>query len=496
MKSDKLQDAIGMIDADLVARANEKPKKSKIRHIKWLAPIAAVLAIVIAVSPLLRNASMPKDPISDNPPIEQTTKKDKPFFENPFILKSYAISQAEYPQMTQYPLTELGYDAWQKDQRIRRQYFGAGENLDNFFKNTFSEFLLNSGKENKLYSPLNVYMALSMLAEVTEGESRQQILDLIGADSIEALRKQANSVWNANYNDDGAVTSILASSLWLNENINFNKNTLKTLADNYYASSYQGKMGSAKFNEAMQEWLNEQTGGLLQEQISNVELDPETIMAIATTIYYQAKWETEFQNSQNTKEIFHSPIGEINCDFMHQSETYGEYYWGEKFSAVGKNLEMSGKMWFILPDEDAAVTDLLNDDEVSSLYLTGKGTSADRIVHIRIPKFDVSSDLELSDTLRGLGITDIFDPALADFSPLTEELSGEIGVNSAKHAVRVAIDEKGCTAAAYTTVILYGAAEPPDEEVEITFDRPFLFVITGTRNTVLFMGIVNDPNGN
>lgn len=29
MKSDKLQDAIGMVDADLVAQANEKPKKAK-----------------------------------------------------------------------------------------------------------------------------------------------------------------------------------------------------------------------------------------------------------------------------------------------------------------------------------------------------------------------------------------------------------------------------------------------------------------------------------
>ncbi len=495
MKSDKLQDAIGMIDADLVAQANEKAKKSKMRHIKWLAPIAAVLAIVIAISPFLRNASMPKDPISDNPPIEQTTKQDKPFFENPFILKSYAISESIYPKMTQYPKTELGYNAWQKDQRARRQYFGAGENLSGFFTATYSEFLSNSGKENKLYSPLNVYIALSMLAEITEGESRQQILDLIGADSIETLRKQANSVWNANYNDDGAVTSVLASSLWLNENIKFNKNTLQILTDNYYASSYQGKMGSDKFNKALQEWLNQQTGGLLNEQISDIELNPETIIAIATTIYYQAKWEAEFQTSQNTKETFHSPMGDIKCDFMHVTDSYGTYYWGEKFSAVSKKLEMSGEMWFILPDENVTVDDLLNNSEaLNFMNSNGKWDNKKQLkVNFSVPKFDACSNMDLKKGLNNLGVKDCFDYTVSNYSPLTVDFNDPIYLSSVQHGVRVAIDEEGVTAAAYTILPADGEAMPPEDEIDFILDRPFIFVITSDDGLPLFAGVINQP---
>ncbi len=495
MKSDKLQDAIGMVDFDLIAKANEKPKKSKIRHLKWLAPIAAVLAIVVAVSPFLRNSAIPENPIGDNPAIEQTTKQDKPFFENPFILKSYAINVAKYPQMAQYPLTEWGGDAWREDQQFRRQYFGAGENLDGFFTATYSEFLTNADKENKLYSPLNVYMALAMLAEVTDGESRQQILDLIGADSIETLRKQANSVWNANYNDDGAVTSIIASSLWLNENVNFNKNTLKTLTDNYYASSYQGKMGTEKLNKALQEWLNQQTGGLLNEQISNIELDPETVLALASTIYYQAKWEVEFQSSQNTKELFHSPIGDINCEFMHLSETYGGYYWGEKFSAVGKQLEGSGKMWFILPDENVSVDDLLNNSEaLSFMNSNGKWHNKKELkVNLSVPKFDACSDVDLKDGFENLGVTDCFDYTVSDFSPLTEDFKDPIYLSKVQHGVRVAIDEEGVTAAAYTVMPMNGASMPPEDEIDFVVDRPFIFVITSEDGLPLFAGVINQP---
>lgn len=495
MKSDKLQDAIGMIDADLVAKANENAKKNKIRHIKWLAPIAAVLAIVIAVSPFLRNSSLPENPISDNPPVEQTTKQDEPFIANPFILQSYAISEAEYPKMTQYPLTELGYEAWREDQQIRRGYFDAGENLDEFFKETYSEFLSNSGEENKLYSPLNVYMALAMLAEVTEGESRQQILDLLGADSIVDLRKQANSVWNANYNDDGAVTSILASSLWLNENVTYNENTLKTLTENYYASSYQGEMGSAKFNEALQEWLNQQTGGLLKEQISNIEMTPETIMTIATTIYYQAKWEAEFQESSTQQRVFHSPTGDIACDFMNRTDYDGTYYWGKKFSAVSKPLEMSGDMWFILPDEGVSIDELLSDNEALSFMADGYDWEKQKslIVNLSVPKFDACSDTDLKEGLQNLGVIDCFDDSISDFSPLSDDLDVPVYLSKVQHGVRVAIDEEGVTAAAYTVMPMAGSAAPPVLEIDFILDRPFIFVVTGEDGLPLFAGVINQP---
>ena len=49
---------------------------------------------------------------------------------------------------------------------------------------------------------------------------------------------------------------------------------MDTLADTYYASSFRGEMGSADFNKALQDWLNEQTGGLLSDQTGSIELEP------------------------------------------------------------------------------------------------------------------------------------------------------------------------------------------------------------------------------
>ena len=94
--------------------------------------------------------------------------------------------------------------------------------------------------------------------------------------------------------------------------------------------------------------------------------------------------------------------------------------------------------------------------------------------------------------LRSLGVTDVFDADTADFSPLMDNTDG-IFLSQAKHAARVAIDEKGVIAAAYTVMAAAGAAMPPDERVDFTLDRPFLFAVTGGSGTALFAGIVNTP---
>ena len=289
---------------------------------------------------------------------------------------AYALALASYPEMAPYPNEmeyfdektgefdsdglDVVYDAWQSDRKAQRsQPEGYADGLEPFFASSIREFLSNSNGENKVYSPLSVYMALAMLAEVTDSESRQQILDLLGSESIEALRSQAASVWNANYSNDGAVTSILANSLWLNESVNFNQSTMDSLAKNYYASSFRGEMGSEEFNQALRDWINEQTGGLLEAQADGLSMDPETVMALASTIYYRAKWHSEFNEAGTEKGLFHlfSADGEtVECDFMDKGGS-NTYYWADQFGAVALSLEGSGKMWFLLPDDGVAKAD-------------------------------------------------------------------------------------------------------------------------------------------
>lgn len=420
----------------------------------------------------------------------------------------YQLAAAQYPQMAQYPdeskfIKVNGdfdsdgfskvYDAWWADRRKQmNQPEGYTDVLGSYFRTVIPQLLTDGTGENKACSPINIYMALAMLAEITDGESREQILALLGSSDLDALRTEASAVWNANYCDDGAVTSILASSLWLNDQISFQQKTMDALAQYYYASSYRGEMGSAAFDQALQDWINQQTGGLLKEQASGLTMDKETILALATTIYFRAKWSGEFSESNTSPDTFHADNGDVTCDFMHQSGT-NTYYWGDRFSAVAKNLENSGAMWFLLPDEGVMPEELLADEQTMNFLLSG-GESAESkylIVNLSVPKFDIASDLDLTESLKKMGITDVFDPSISDFSPMTDDT--EVYLSQAKHAARVAIDEEGVTAAAYTVMMAAGAAAPPEEEVDFTLNRPFVFAITGTDGLPLFVGVVHQP---
>ena len=414
---------------------------------------------------------------------------------------AFALAEATYPESAPYPNEakysgakyEAAYDAWSADRRARNTAASSVDGaLDDYIRAALPALLSGVDGKNAVCSPVSVYMALSMLAEVTDGDTRAQILSLLGADSMESLRKTAGNVWAANYQNDGAVTSILADSLWLSDSMDYNSNTLARLADSYYASAYRGEMGSEAFNEALRRWINEQTGGLLKDSADGLSLAPETVIALVSTIYFRAKWGSEFSKSATADDIFHAPGGDVTHKFMHETME-STYYAADSFAAVGKYLEGNGTMWFLLPDEGVTPEELLTGGAVDFLLSPESAESKYMTIDLSVPKFDVSADTELSDALRSLGVTDVFAADTADFSPLMDNADG-IALSQAKHAARVAIDEEGVIAAAYTVMAAAGAAMPPDERVEFTLDRPFLFAVTGESGAVLFAGIVNTPD--
>ena len=406
-----------------------------------------------------------------------------------------AIYEAQYPQMSPYYGDSGDYNSWREDRsRQLNQPEGYGDGLDGFVSSTARQLL--TGQENSVYSPLSIYMALSMLSEATDGNTRQQIFSLLGVDSIEELRTKASSIWNASYCDDGAYTCILANSMWLQKDLDYNMETLKTLSDTYYASSYSGDLGSADMNAALQNWLNEQTGGLLSDYAKGIELSRETVLALCSTVYLKARWSSEFNENLTKADIFHSPQGDIEVPFMNNSSS-SSYYWGEGFGAVIQSLKEGGSMYLILPEEGVTPDELLAGEAVMDFIMTGSdwpNTRDNIIVNLSMPKFDISMEVGLKDCLNTLGITDVTNPALADFSPLLQNSDMPVWLNQAQHAARVTVDEEGLTAAAFTVMIMLGGyGSSPADEIDFVLDRPFIFAITGIDGLPLFIGVVNQP---
>ena len=412
-----------------------------------------------------------------------------------------AIAKPVYPEAVKAPgegATDKDFDAYQayNEKRIEAGK-GNPKAMKAFYKKTLAQVLgaskaagSDSGK-NAVYSPINVYLALAMLAETTDGNSRQQLLDLLGEKSISSLRKRVQNLFIANYQDDGECTSLLANSLWMNEALKYNQKTLETLAKKHYAYSFAGKPGSKEMNKALQGWINEQTHDLLKDQAASLELDPSTVLALVSTIYYKAAWSEVFDKGATDQKTFHVPTGDKKVDMMHLVESF-PYYTGKNFEAVALPLRNSGSMWFFLPKKGVTPAKLASDAEVLSL-LTDTENYKDFSfpqVTLSLPKMDVVSDTDLIKDLKKLGVTDIFGSG-GNFSPLMED-AAKIFVSQIEHAARVKTDEDGVEAAAFTAIVLSKAALPT-QRVTFTVDRPYYFAITGYTGDLLFTGVVNDP---
>ena len=118
-----------------------------------------------------------------------------------------------------------------------------------------------------------------------------------------------------------------------------------------------------------------------------------------------------------------------------------------------------------------------------------------------IPFFDFDKEMDLTELLPELGIKDVFNPEAANLSAMVkdDEDASNLIIDSAKHKASITFSTDGIRAAAATMSVGAGGSnagfqydwDVPVEEVDLTFDKPFLFLIRNkTTKEVWFMGQV------
>ena len=428
----------------------------------------------------------------------------KPLFTGSAKLAGPAIPKLSFES---YPTEEQEKELSDVTSRVdafREELPRHAEALAPFFEKSTRQILSGHGGENQIYSPLNLYMALSMVAEVTGGSTRGQILDLLGAPDIESLRDQSQGLWlMSSLNLYGGETD-LANSIWLNNSIDYKQETLDILAGDHFAESFRGQPGTEGYNKLLQDWTNEKTRNLLEDSANSLEMPPETLLTLMSTVYFKASWHDMFPEDLTAAGTFHAPQGDIEHDVMHQGFSGGDSL-GEHCDAVSLSFRGGAGMTFILPDEDSGVDALLAEDSDLWDFLSWQAMqgadpnttyweeSTWAKIRLALPKFDVSSNSNLIGHLETLGMTDAFDPTVSDFTPLMNT-DVPVLINKVNHAARVMVDEEGCTAASYVEIgMALGAAAQPEEIIDFTLDRPFIFVIHTTDGMPLFAGVVNRP---
>jgi serpin B len=237
------------------------------------------------------------------------------------------------------------------------------------------------------------------------------------------------------------------------------------------------------------DWVRDQTEGRITDLLAPDTVDTSTRLVLTNVIYFNASWEEPFKPDRTKRRIFHLLDGRrVRVPMMTATEyrnyLIGEGYRGVELRYVGREMSMV----IVMPDSGnfEAFENSLDAQHMESLLaeLTW-GT-----VTLTMPRFRFDSDFRLEGALSSMGMPQVFSLAGADFCGMTGY--PELFVDHMVHKTFVSVDEAGTEAA-----VAAGGIMPPalNEPVEITLDRPFVFLIRDMKTgTILFIGRVVNPS--
>ena len=357
------------------------------------------------------------------------------------------------------------------------------------FQNSMEE-----GK-NTLISPLSVLYALAMTAHGADGETLAQRERVLGMD-VENLNSYMLAYLDLLPETKDYKMS-LANSIWFKDDPDFivEQSFLQTNADYYGAGAYKAAFDEGTRND-INNWVKEHTDGMIPEIID--EIPDEAIMYLVNALAFDAKWADEYEEHQIREGRFTMEDGtRQDVDMMHSEEyTYLEddlatgfikYYKDRRYAFVA-----------MLPNEGVTVSqyvDSLTGEHLWELL----NNPQDVTVFASIPKFETDYDIEMSEVLQEMGMTDAFDWQVADFSRLgTYNVDGmNICINRVLHKTFISVTEQGTRTGAATAVemVAEGAMEIVEFK-EVVLDRPFIYMLIDCEtNLPFFIGTMMNVNG-
>jgi len=355
---------------------------------------------------------------------------------------------------------------------------------------------------NLFYSPYSISLALAMTYAGARGETERQMADTLHFTlpqdrlhpAFNALDLELAGRGEGAEGKDGEGFRLnIVNAIWGQTGYKFLREFLDVLAENYGAGLRLLDFVKAPEESriTINDWVSDQTEGRIEDLIPQGEIDALTRLVLANAIYFNAAWLNPFEEERTQDGPFYLlDGGEVTVPMMRQTELFG-YAEGEGYQAVELPYDGSElSMVILLPrqGEFAAFEGSLNAARVDAVLKE----LAHKQVALTLPKFEFESGFRLVEALAAMGMPVAFSDD-ADFSGMTGNL--DLFISAVIHKAFVSVDEAGTEAAAATAVVMEMKAARPTEPVEMTVDRPFVFLIRDIQSgAILFVGRVLNPS--
>ncbi|MBS3820882.1 MAG: serpin family protein [Phycisphaerae bacterium] len=361
---------------------------------------------------------------------------------------------------------------------------------------------LRSQEGNLFLSPHSISTALGMTYAGSRGDTASQMRDVLHFELDQGQLHPSFKNLTAHLQareKEGELELRVANGLWGQKGLTFVKEFVQCVKEHHDAELHAVDLqhSTEKVRQTINAWVEEQTKGKIKDLFQQRVLDDVTALVLVNAIYFKGNWDRPFEKRATREAPFTLLTGKkIDVPMMQKEDEFG-FLDKKTFKVV--QLPYAGgdlAMVILLPNKSDGLPELeksLTLDQVTGCL----GKLSHRDVNVYLPRFRMSSMFRLDETLRQMGMKDLFSKEKADLSGLLKpaQVEGPVYIQAVVHKAFVDVNEEGTEAAAATGVAVTAEAAsismPP---VIFRADHPFVFMIRDRQSdSILFMGRVVDP---
>ena len=365
--------------------------------------------------------------------------------------------------------------------------------------NSSNEFAFNlfrtaqDEKESQILSPISITYALGMLNNGAAGETQQQIDKVLGfsdagADGINdfcyKMLQMAPTL-------DPLTKVMIANTIYMNKPYELKQEFVEKAKAFYDADPETRDFHDGKTMDVINQWASDHTEQMITEVLKEETFNPDAVSYLLNAIYFKGSWTLKFDKAETVDEHFVSvllPDEAETCDIrplpmMHQLACFD---YGETDDYQALRLPYgngSFVMTVLLPKTDSrAVPQVPTAEAWQQLNRRMYGHKVD----VKLPRFESTTDINLKDIMKTLGMPDAFDGGKADFSNFCNTPTC---IGLMKQVAKIKLDEEGTEAAAVTVIGIDNGDVGPDAPEHVTnfhANHPFLYVISEQKTGAVF----------
>ena len=340
------------------------------------------------------------------------------------------------------------------------------------------------GDINQVISPLSITYALGMLNNGAAGVTREEICQTLGfgdtgADGINAFCRKMLTELPAL---DEQTKVMLSNAIFLNQPRYFLPDFLDIAHSCYEAETQTRDFADGKTMDVINQWASDHTMGMIEEVLNEDTFNPLAVSYLLNAVYFKGVWTLKFDKDETKDEMFN---GKETVPMMHMKNGL-PYTENDNYQALALPYgNESYRMTVLLPREGKSIDNVLASlDADTWLYrLQWMGIAE---VDVKLPRMDITTNQDLVETMKALGMPSVFDPLTAD---IPNYINVPQYICDMFQVARIKMDEEGTEAAAVTVEMSTGGMPHEPEYHEFHADRPFLYVINErSTGTILFIG--------